>query len=82
MEIINNRLKMKRFHKIFPSKNGIISMKKRTKLLIIILPILIVLGIGCFFIFRTKDIAEQLFGCPMDSYNGVIVYYNGFSNIT
>jgi len=54
-------------------------MKKKTKLLIIIFPILIGIAIGGFILFRTVDLVEQPFGCPMDSYNGVIVYYNGFS---
>ena len=56
-------------------------MKKKAKILIIIIPILIGLGIGGFFIFRTEVIVEQNFGCPMDSYNGVIVYYNGFCKL-
>ena len=57
-------------------------MKKKTKLLIIILPILLALAIGGYFIFRTNEPVEQPFGFPMDSYNGVIVYYNGFSKFT
>jgi len=57
-------------------------LKKKTKLLIIILPILLALAIGGYFIFRTNEPVEQPFGFPMDSYNGVIVYYNGFSKFT
>ena len=52
-------------------------MKKKTILLIIIFPILIGLGIGGFILFRTEDSVELPFGTPIDSYNGVIVYYSG-----
>jgi len=54
-------------------------LKKKTILLIIIFPILIGLGIGGFILFRTEDPFEQPFGTQIDSYNGVIVYYNGFN---
>ena len=50
--------------------------------MIFIFPILIELGVGGYFIFRTNEQHEKPFGCPIDSYNGVIVYYNRISGFT
>ena len=46
-------------------------------MLIILFPIVIVLGIGIFILIHSNNHVEQPFGFPIDSYNGVIVYYNG-----
>ena len=35
-----------------------------------------------FWLFHTTKPVEQHFGCPMDGYYGVIVYYNSLSKIT
>ena len=57
-------------------------MQSKTKLVIIIFHILVVLFFGGFWLFRTAEPVEQPFGCPIDSFNGVTVYYNGVSGFT